>query len=389
MNSSNKYGFTLESGGAIGKQGNLRSTPSAADGRTCNNSWGAPVSYWQSLGHSMSNLISSSAINSQLIVNGNIWMNPNGSGNTNSTTFFPPYQTNTSNTASIVIGFDDLTSNRCTWTNPVKMLGRYGNTEEVDKLDLEIADGSIDIPLEDADQRLYVLKEQLYEKLKTEETLVSQYPELQDFVQTYSWGSFDFIYYTAQYLAEKDYNSVDLLLSYFPSDNIVDDNYWQYYKWINEMQKNPDYTPPVEEVFAMANLCPATNGRVVFAAQSLYMQLVQDVYNFENTCDNKPAERLINKNKSNRIVNNNNLDNEIKVYPNPSNGLVNIQLPIFNNGNFAITITDLLGKTVAQKNIPSSTYNVQFNITNGKGIYFVKILDTKTGIQKINKLIVQ
>jgi len=387
MDPSNKFGFTLEGGGAIGIQGRLRNTPTSLDGRTCNNSWGAPVSYWQGLGHSMTNVISSTAANSQLIVNGNIWMNPNGSGLVTGGGPFLPYSTNASNTGSIVVGNDDLTSGRCKWVNPIKMLGRYGNTEEVDKVDEKIADGSIDIPLEDADQRLYVLKEQLYEKLKADENLVVANPIFQDFMQNNSWGSFDFIYYTAQYLAQGDVNSVDELLNYFPSDNVVDDNYWQYYKWVNEMQKNPEYKPLVEEVFAMANLCPAKHGTVVFAAQNLYMQLIGDVYNFENICESEPAARGSKKNNIERTVTNDKLNVKVQVYPNPSKGDINIKLPLLTNAKWQVIVTDMYGRNIINKQL--SGYNTVLNIGTAKGLYFVNVVNSQTGQQVTNKIIVE
>jgi len=73
--------------------------------------------------------------------------------------------------------------------------------------------------------------------------------------------------------------------------------------------------------------------------------------------------------------------NEFKIYPNPSNGNINI---IFNdsNENYSVEIYSVLGQKVFEK---SDTQNTSISIPNiQKGEYFVKIIkDSKSIVKKI------
>ena len=384
MYSSNKYGFTLEAsggnGGAIGQQGSLILLGQTTD---CNsgNSWGATATDWNTLGHRMTNVVNSDATLSPLVVTQNIWTNPDGSG---TGTGFPPITYQTSNNSIYTILSETPGCPHC--TIGVKMLGK--KKKRIDPLLLQIADGSIDIPVTDPDLYLYVLQQQLFSDLKDDDdpSTIMSYPELQTFMAEKNWGSYDFIYYTPQYLAQGNVNSVEMLLEYFPSENIVDDNYWKYYTWLNEMQKNPDYKPDLQEVFALANQCPAQQGLVVFAARNLYMQLTEKVTNFENVCEEGvPTSRKLKNTLTKRIVAGT-LNNKVQVYPNPSNGVVNIQLPLLNSGKWNVTVTDIYGKTIMNK--PLTNTSSQLDISNVSGLYIATITNTQTGEQVIKKIVV-
>jgi len=70
------------------------------------------------------------------------------------------------------------------------------------------------------------------------------------------------------------------------------------------------------------------------------------------------------------------------MYPNPSSGRVNLQLP---SGNYRaqVKVYDYLGKTLIQNSINSQ--NTNLNISNlSAGIYFVRIQsDSKVGTKKL------
>jgi hypothetical protein len=167
----------------------------------------------------------------------------------------------------------------------------------------------------------------------------------------------------------------------------VDDNYWQYYKWVNEMQKNTEYTPPVEQVLAMANLCPAKHGNVVFDARNLYNMLTQDNKSFADDCETTIAARGVKTNKETRTVVNKKLVALVQVYPNPSKGLINVTLPLLEKGDWKITVIDVYGKTVLDKKLLSAT--TQLNIAVAKGIYFANVVNNLSGKQFVSKLIIE
>jgi len=397
MNPSNLYGFTLENNGIIGQQGNARSR-NRNNGCTSNNSWGGDNNAWRSQNHFKSYVNNSWAYLSKFYTSSTAatsWRNMNGAGGFFTVGATQPFQTINvptniggvlTNTQSIVLGNNDPDCPHCTWaTLPAGGLGR--EAAEVDENQEAIAEGTLDIIGDEAEQRLYVMQEQLFEQLKDNTELTTQSPILNNFVNDNTWGSFDFIYYTAKYLSKKENSSVDVLLNYFPSNNIVDDNYWQYYKWVNEMQKNTEYTPPVEQVLAMANLCPAKHGNVVFDARNLYNMLTQDNKSFADDCETTIAARGVKTKKETRTVDTKKLVALVQVYPNPSKGLINVTLPLLEKGDWKITVIDVYGKTVLEKKLLSAT--TQLNIAVAKGIYFANVVNSLSGKQFVSKLIIE
>jgi hypothetical protein len=65
------------------------------------------------------------------------------------------------------------------------------------------------------------------------------------------------------------------------------------------------------------------------------------------------------------------------VYPNPANGSTNVGFNLKQAGNVAVTVTNLLGQTVATVNpgkLAAGSNNVNLNLSNIKaGVYFVNV----------------
>ncbi len=127
-------------------------------------------------------------------------------------------------------------------------------------------------------------------------------------------------------------------------------------------------------------------GSVVYNAQNLYMQLINDIYYFDNNCESQPAARMAKPIKK-RITNSGKLNTTVQIFPNPSNGIVNVKMPLLSNGEWKITITDVYGKTVQERHLQNGTVNEQFNIAV-KGMYFIAITDIRTGKQEVSKFVV-
>jgi len=77
----------------------------------------------------------------------------------------------------------------------------------------------------------------------------------------------------------------------------------------------------------------------------------------------------------------------VKVFPNPTNGVINVQLP--ENGNWQITATDIVGRVVWQQECNGCNGIIKHNLNGVKGIYFIKIVNSITGLQSINKISLQ
>ena len=81
------------------------------------------------------------------------------------------------------------------------------------------------------------------------------------------------------------------------------------------------------------------------------------------------------------------LQKDIKEYPNPTQGIINVELPT--NGNWQITATDLEGRVVWQQSCTGCEGTILHRLEGSKGMYFIKIINTFTGEQTVKKIIVQ
>ena len=77
----------------------------------------------------------------------------------------------------------------------------------------------------------------------------------------------------------------------------------------------------------------------------------------------------------------------IEIYPNPSKGEVNIQLPI--SAKWKVIATDLAGRVVWQEVCNGCQGVIKHTFFNSKGVYFIKITNTDTGQQSVNKITLQ
>ncbi len=84
----------------------------------------------------------------------------------------------------------------------------------------------------------------------------------------------------------------------------------------------------------------------------------------------------------------NNIENQISIYPNPSNGIFTINNEQLTNNNGQLTITDITGKIIKQYTITCTERSQSVNLENQpKGIYFLTI-KTEKGIYT-EKIIIQ
>lgn len=114
------------------------------------------------------------------------------------------------------------------------------------------------------------------------------------------------------------------------------------------------------------------------------------IFDESNTFTNL-NQHIINAKENIEIEDNPNIYEDLKIIPNPSSGIANIQFKSESNGNVEMQIITLDGQTIAVRNFAkqSNIVNYEFNTkTFSNGTYFVKIiLDGKQRITK--KIIIQ
>jgi len=77
----------------------------------------------------------------------------------------------------------------------------------------------------------------------------------------------------------------------------------------------------------------------------------------------------------------------VKLFPNPSNGIITLTLAHHSNGQ--IILTDILGKEVLSKSFTSNEVQLNLKSLESKGTYFAKVLDSDGNVIAIKKLIYQ
>lgn len=80
----------------------------------------------------------------------------------------------------------------------------------------------------------------------------------------------------------------------------------------------------------------------------------------------------------------------ISVYPNPSQGLINIEFPVYQNSMVKINITDLKGSPVFQQSFPEHYGSYQINLDHlPKGMYFYFLESDDSHLLKSGKILLQ
>jgi hypothetical protein len=69
-------------------------------------------------------------------------------------------------------------------------------------------------------------------------------------------------------------------------------------------------------------------------------------------------------------------DGRLKIYPNPSRDLLNVELMDISKSNFTLKLTSILGKEETFELIKKQENNMQLNVSHlKKGIYFLQVFD--------------
>ena len=230
-----------------------------------------------------------------------------------------------------------------------------------------------------------VIQQQLYAALIKDSMILNNNNILQDFVNSPTAGSFWFNSLIGDLLSRGDAQSAMFALGMWEPDNKADSNLYSYYSWIAGM--NLGFTLSAEDtagIYALALSCPLTNGTVVYWARNLYNRITGQHQIFSNDCGTREEDAR----KAMKPVNKTISTGEIKVYPNPTTGVVNIQLPA--SGNWLITATDIDGRVVWQHECNGCSGIVKHSFEGGsKGLYFVKIINTVNGQEIVKKIILQ
>ena len=400
MDASNQNGMTLDNFGKIGDQGYY--DPSDPDNQcSSNNIWDGT---WNPSTNNYKTLVlgNSDATSSPLYVdNRDPKYDPYETPSSNN--YGVPYDANILGTINYIVpgtncshctdqgnkvATSTVSGGRMKASKALGLIDSKGNTIAKAKggtngkisYEEQIATRTLPIPSADSALRIYVLQQELYSNLIGDSDLQNGNVVFKTFVSNTKNSNIGKFYILDSLLAVTDTTGATNLLSVILPNNTVDNNYLVYYGWMLKTAKGISINADSVAIFNLAKGCPSIDGTVVFAARNMYNNISKRAYNFVDVCSEQEANRkknVITKTPKNKA-------DELKVFPNPNKGVVNIQLP--KKGNWAIVASDLSGRVVWQQNCNGCEGIIKHNFDNSKGLYFIKITNLKTGQQCINKI---
>jgi hypothetical protein len=141
------------------------------------------------------------------------------------------------------------------------------------------------------------------------------------------------------------------------------------------------------KVTGMANLCPYTNGNVVYMAQAMYRILfADDTTQFDGNCGNDTTgARGVNTDANSGVGS----QQKYLLYPNPNDGSFVIKQTIANTSPVSVSIKDVFGREVYSKDIQFMGSTSQLTTANlSSGVYMLQITDTDQKISNF-KFVIQ
>lgn len=139
------------------------------------------------------------------------------------------------------------------------------------------------------------------------------------------------------------------------------------------------FQPNTLNVFPQHITLPHINGNI-FASVAVKAKLFN--YQVQTLCTQSV---IACGNNARQSVTINQYDNEMKIYPNPANDLINVTLAVNINEEYMAEIIDATGKVVQSEYVvlPEGESEVQFSISHlPQGIYTLRISDGKQQMHK-------
>lgn len=221
-------------------------------------------------------------------------------------------------------------------------------------------------------------KFQVYRALRNDSSILGQSPSLNGFYNSNKNGIMEMYCNIEENLGRaKNTNAISTLGSYISKNNI-EANYDLYYRLYDKIN-NGAYNKKTDGItlFNLANQCPHIDGLIIYNARTLY-NFINQTYEKFNDCELNSSSKLSN----NSILN---IHQNYMLFPNPSNGKINlVSLNEFKT-NSNIEVKDVTGKLVYKTDLQTKESKAELNLDVKDGIYFVVLYENglKIFAQKI------
>ncbi|MGP8214627.1 MAG: T9SS type A sorting domain-containing protein [Bacteroidia bacterium] len=137
----------------------------------------------------------------------------------------------------------------------------------------------------------------------------------------------------------------------------------------------------VNQLITIAEECPTQYGDAVWYARAILMGVNNTIYT--NNCEELPEDN------SRRVIKPSQSDSTIpaKVYPNPANSLLNVEVELTNGETGNICIYNSLGEKLVCETLAQNMTILPIN-SMSSGIYYYRIIDNNGNLIKADKIMV-
>jgi hypothetical protein len=244
---------------------------------------------------------------------------------------------------------------------------------------LQIAGDSI-VPLAYDISTRWMIKQNLYQYLKVDPSLISTEPLIASFNSyhsTHNIGKLDQVEtgLSDPAITPATLSSIQSLNNAISPMNDVETNS----KWMNDLLisntfAGNDYSAAqINDLRVLAAKCPYNDGPAVYQARVILGQ-IEDI-EYINECEMVPDD-FVGRFMSPKVPSNINDVDKFQLYPNPNDGTMNIIYSLEENSKGQIDIFDMTGKLVATYLLIEGKNNqILINETQlSNGVYFYKVI---------------
>ncbi len=338
-------GLVLSNGGIIGTQG--------ASGSPSGNKWNGT---WSGGDNGTYVDGSSNAVNSKLWVKstGGIYFPPNWGGITPSQTYSVTtnWPTTTGNYACGSIS----PPARMVFSAPDQTAARGNNSNNINSVE----------------NMQFIADNIFYRYLDANPEIKNSQQDYIDFYNSKAGSSIDLFTQTEKALSNSDFAQAQNLNNSFSISNTVEENYNNFYKLHAGYQQNNFSEEDNGKLLNLALMCPGKDGSIVYQARALYNLINKTNKVFNDHCINEGEqlnERSIGVSENKKAWN-------VDIYPNPTNGHLNI-ISKSEKEELAFVITDVSGKKVYTSNLVTVNFIGKLEVDLINGLYLVTITNNK------------
>ena len=174
----------------------------------------------------------------------------------------------------------------------------------------------------------------------------------------------------------------DLLETLDPgSFNTIETNYFNFYVLYLAYTNSSFTTGNLDDLVALASLCPGTNGLAVYQARTLYLLVTGRVFNAPDNCGEAEGSRIAAQ-ENHPIKDNRHYSWNLIIYPNPASNQLNFRSEE-ENETLTIEISDLSGRSISKQFVQIKGFIATLDLNLMNGAYLITISsDNKLKITK-------